>query len=260
MSHLDKKQKPLVTVVIPSYNQGDFLRDAIESVLAQDIPLELFVMDGGSTDESVEILKRFDNKISFWRSHPDDGQSAAINEGIKKGTAPYVCWLNSDDFFYPGALVKLLEALSNDSNAPFVYGRCSVSNVDGKRISSYLTLPPKKYLFANYCFVCQPGTLIKRYCWEDVNGLNPKLEMAMDYDLWWRLWRGFGTPVYVKGNAVASTRAHEATKTTTNLRGHYKESIQVVEQYYGKAPIKWVIAYPAMKLVRWFEMKKYKKR
>lgn len=257
MNQLGKKQKPLVTVVIPSYNQGEFLRDAIESVLEQDIPLELFVMDGGSTDESVEIIKRFDDNISFWRSHPDDGQSAAINEGVKLGTAPYVCWLNSDDFFYPQALIALIEKLENNPNSPFVYGRCSVSNRSGNSVGRYFTMPAKKYLFANYCYVCQPGTLIRRDCWESLNGLDESLHMAMDYDLWWRMWACFGAPAYDNEKLIASTRAHESTKTSTNLKGHYQESIDVVKKHYSHVPLKWKLAYPLMKIVRWLESKKY---
>lgn len=95
---------PLVTIAVPSFNQGRFLDDALASIFRQEIEVEVFVLDGGSTDESVRVLERWAPLLAGWRSGPDGGQAAAINEGIARGRAPYVCWLNSDDWFLPGGL------------------------------------------------------------------------------------------------------------------------------------------------------------
>ena len=167
-----KLNNPLITVVVPSYNQGLFLEDALRSIFEQNLSLEVFVIDGGSTDNSIEIIKKYEHKLAGWRSHKDKGQSSAINEGVSLGKAPYVCWLNSDDFFYKDALVNLVATLNESSDAPAAYGKCWTTNVEGKKLTKYLTIPFIPYLFANYCFICQPGTLIRRTAWEAVVGLD----------------------------------------------------------------------------------------
>src|SRR5690242_17631965 len=98
----------LITVAVPSFNQGRYLEKALESLFQQDVPIEVYVLDGGSSDDSVDVIKRWEHKLSGWRSHPDQGQAAAINEGISSGKAPYVGWLNSDDWLLPGGLSRLV--------------------------------------------------------------------------------------------------------------------------------------------------------
>ncbi len=229
---------PLITVVVPSFNQGQFLEDALISIFAQNLPLEVFVMDGGSSDNSVEIIKKYQHRLSGWRSHKDNGQSAAINEGIALGSAPYVCWLNSDDFYYENGLLQLFNVLKASKTSPAVYGKCWTTNSAGNKTIPYITLPFTPYLLANYCFICQPGTLIRRDAWEAVGGLNVSLHMAMDYDLWWKLFKNFGKLNYCK-QFVAATRVHENTKTANNKEQHYHESQAIVLQNWGSLPYKW---------------------
>ena len=94
----------LVTIVVPSFNQGIYLDKCLDSIFSQNIPVEVFVMDGGSTDITLEVIKKWELKLAGWRSRKDEGQSAAINEGMKMGTAPFCCWLNSDDYFLENCL------------------------------------------------------------------------------------------------------------------------------------------------------------
>ncbi|WP_108947102.1 glycosyltransferase family 2 protein [Shewanella halifaxensis] len=251
------ENEPLITIVIPSYNQGHFLEHNLQSIFSQEFPVEVFVMDGGSDDSSIEVIKKYEHLLTGWRSHKDNGQSSAINEGIKLGRAPYVCWLNSDDFFYPNALKALFSELNNNTGAPFVYGKCWATDSSGNKLSKYLTVPFSPYLFANYCFVCQPGTLIKRTCWEQLGGLNEALHMAMDYELWWRLYTEFGRPVY-SHKVIAATRAHNDAKTLNNIEAHYLESMNVVRNYWGTPPFKWFWALPVMKVIRRVEKALYK--
>lgn len=239
----------LITIAVPSFNQGRYLNDTLVSIFEQGLPVEVFVMDGGSTDNSVEIIKRWESKLAGWRSHSDNGQAGAINEGIRQGTAPYVCWLNSDDFFYPGGLKTLLGTLERRPEKPFTYGRCWAVSDKGKKRVPYLTLPFSEFWLANFCFIAQPATLMRRAAWEKVAGLDEDMQMAFDYDLWWRLLGEFGKPQYCR-HFVAATRMHENTKTATQTDLHYKESIAVIRRMRGFVPLKWRIALPFVKLIR----------
>lgn len=126
--------EPLVTIAVPSFNQGRFLDEALASIFQQEVPVEVFVLDGGSSDNSLEIIRKWEHRLAGWRSHADDGQAAAINEGIAQGRAPYVCWLNSDDWFLPGGLTKLVSELEARTDASAVYGRSwNVVQKTGKR-------------------------------------------------------------------------------------------------------------------------------
>jgi len=234
---------PLVTVVVPSFNQGNYLNDALTSIFLQDLSVEVFVMDGGSTDNTLEVIEQWAHKLAGWRSSPDQGQSAAINEGIAKGTAPYVCWLNSDDWFLAGVLKKLCTQLAQQKKMPAIYGRAW--NVVQKYGMQYPVRvePFNEHRLAIRCIVSQPATLIRRSAWEQVGGLNSSLHMAMDYDLWWRLFKCSGALGFLD-DFVAVNRVHDQSKTNTFRRKHYSEAITVVREHYGRVPLKWWLAQP----------------
>ena len=239
----------LVTVVVPSYNQSKFLVKTLQSVIEQNVETETIVVDGGSTDDSYRVIKKYEPRLFWWRSRKDKGQAAAINEGVTKGTAPYVCWLNSDDFFLPGGLLKLLDSLEGSPGAPAVYGKCLVVDSKGKKKKNYWTAEFSEFHLANRCFIAQPATLIRRCAWEQVGGLNERLHMSMDYDLWWRLFKRFGPLGYTR-NIVAASRWHQKAKTNVFRRAHYRESMSVVREYYGSVPLKWYLAWP-IRVVLW---------
>lgn len=234
---------PQITVVVPSYNQGQFLDAALASIFSQNVPVEVFVLDGGSQDCSVEVIRKWEHQLAWWRSQPDKGQAAAVNEGIRMGTAPYVCWLNSDDLFLPDGLSTLLECIKFSGKQPAVYGRAWNIAEDGKRKGPYRTGLFSVRHLANRCFVSQPATLIRRDAWEAVGGLDETLHMAFDYDLWWKLYKAFGPLAHVSA-FVAANRRHDATKTTRKRKEHYLEAMQIVRKYYGGVPLKWYIAWP----------------
>lgn len=235
--------QPLVTIAIPSYNQARYLDDALASIFRQDIPIEAYVMDGGSSDGSVDIIRKWESSLAGWRSGLDAGQAAAINEGLGLGRAPYVCWLNSDDWLLPGGLACLLRALEQAPDVPAVYGRAwNVVERSGKKYPVWVE-PFDERRLALRCIVSQPATLMRRSAWEAVGGVDTHLHMVMDYDLWWKLFKRFG-PLKFVDDYVAVNREHEQTKTKTHRRLHYREAMQVVRKYYGRVPLKWWLAQP----------------
>lgn len=255
---MDTHPPPLVTVAVPSLNQGEFVEEALESIFAQGVSVEVFVADGGSTDQSCDVFAKWDSKISGWRSHPDNGQAAAINESIAKGSAPYVCWLNSDDHMLPGGLECLLAALAASPHSPAAYGE--VLNDRQGRLRRVDVEPFDTKRLARRCIISQPGTLIRREAWESVGGLREDLIMSMDYDLWWRLSHALGPLLYVS-ETVAVNRDHSDTKTRQFRRLHYRESMSVVRNHWGTVPFIWWMKIPYSVWLRgiqasWNEKKK----
>lgn len=235
--------KPLVTIAVPSFNQGRFLDDALASIFQQQVPVEVFVLDGGSTDNSVDVIRKWAHQLAGWRSYADEGQASAINEGIAQGNAPFVCWLNSDDWFLQNGLSKLLGELQVCPETPAVYGRSwNVIQKTGKRTPVWVE-PFDECRLALRCIISQPATLIRRSAWDIVGGVDGRLHMAMDYDLWWRLYKKIGALHFVD-DFVAVNRDHEATKTKTLRRRHYQEAMDVVRKYHGHVPLKWWLAQP----------------
>jgi glycosyltransferase involved in cell wall biosynthesis len=239
-------EQPLVTVAVPSFNQGRYLEAALASLFSQDLPIEVFVADAGSTDDSLTVIRRWEDKLLGWRSNPDAGQAAAVNEGIGRGAAPYVCWLNSDDWLLPGGLAQLLQALELHPQAPMAYGRVwNHVEATGQRRRNLEVYPFSERLMAQFNIVAQPGTLVRRSAWDAVSGVDESLHMAMDYDLWWRLFKRFGPPHFVDAH-VAVNRRHAQTKTSTQRRQHYREAMAVVRKHHGRVPLKWWLAQPLM--------------
>lgn len=234
---------PRITVAVPSLNQGKFLEQALASIAQQGLQVEIMLADGGSTDETPDIIERWRGKLAWSRSGPDKGQAAAINEAIAQGAAPYVCWLNADDIYLPHGLEMLAEYLDRHPEVPAAYGRVWNTDEQGRPTTPYWTSPFSEWRLAQYCFISQPGTLIRREVWESVGGLDEKLHMAMDYDLWWKILRGFGPMAYVP-EFVATNRVHEQTKTASRRREHYLEAMQTVKRYIGHVPLKWYLAWP----------------
>ena len=234
---------PVVTIAVPSYNQGRFLEQALASIFEQDVPVEVFVADGGSTDGSIEVIRRYEGRLAGWRSHSDRGQAAAINECIALGKAPYVCWLNSDDCLLRGGLKCLIEALERKPETPAAYGKVW-NQVEGKKTTKPVWVErfsERRLALRN--IVSQPGTLIRRSAWEAVGGLDETLQMAIDYDLWWRLYKAFA-PLKFVDEFIALNRSHAGTKTNTQRVLHYREAMAIVRRYHGRVPLKWWIAQP----------------
>jgi glycosyltransferase involved in cell wall biosynthesis len=232
---------PLVTVVTPSYNQGRFIRQAIESVLTQDCPnVEYLVMDGGSSDETVSILREYSGRLD-WVSERDRGQASAINEGWRRGRGEILAWLNSDDTYLPGAIRAAVSHLSHWPEDGAVYGEGYHTDESGRVIGRYPTEAFDLDRLSKTCFICQPTVFVRRSVAKQVGYLDEGLQFCMDYDLWIRIGRvsRFGRlPGY-----LAATRLHGDTKTLGRRPEVYAEVLPMIQRHYGGVPPSWIYAY-----------------
>ena len=207
-------EQPLVTIVTPSYNQAGFLARTIESVLNQDYPnIEYIVMDGASTDESVEVIRRYEDRIAFWASEKDKGQTDAINKGFAHAHGEILAWLNSDDVLYPGAVSGAVDWLTCHPETGLVYGDCDFIDANDRIIGKFNAKQTDlKKLRQGYVHIPQQASFWRADLWEKVGPLDESIFFAMDYDLWLRL-AAVSEIQYLPGNRWAAFRLHEDAKT-----------------------------------------------
>ncbi len=237
--------RPKVFIVTPSYNQAEFLRDTIESVLAQDYDnLDYFVADGGSTDGSLEILKSYGDRVR-WVSEPDGGQAAAINRAWSASDAAIVAWLNSDDTYEPAAVTKGVDYLLSHPEVSMVYGAAWYTDRSGAKTEPYPTKPFDRDELAGECFICQPATFLWRDVFQVIDLPDPKLRFAMDYDLWIRLSEFFG--VGFLDEYLATSRMYAENKTLGERDGVYQEIMEVSQRHFGKVASNWLLGYASFR-------------
>ena len=204
-----------VSIVVPSFNHARVLREALDSVLAQDYPnLEVVVMDGGSTDGTVDILRSYANRLSFV-SGADGGQADAINRGWARTTGSIVAWLNSDDRYVPGAVRKAVEALRAHPQAAMVYGEGELIDEGGSLLGRFpFTQPFDLWTLMHVSdFILQPTVFMRREPVLACGGLQRHLRYGLDWDLWIRL--GCRWPIAYLPDTLAQAREHGHTKTAT---------------------------------------------
>jgi glycosyltransferase involved in cell wall biosynthesis len=236
-----REEHPLVTVVTPSFNHGRFIRETIDSVLAQTYPaLEYLIMDGGSTDETVSILKGYGDRVS-WISERDAGQASAINKGWRRAQGTIVAYLNSDDTYLPGAVERAVAGLREHPEADILYGEGYHVDERGRVLDRYPTEPFRVERLAETCFICQPTTFLRRGVVERVGYLDESLQFCMDYDLWIRLAR-VATFAYVP-EYLATSRLHAETKTLGQRTRAHGEILRIVRRHFGCVPPTWIYAY-----------------
>src|SRR5262245_37115584 len=177
---------PRITVVTPSLNQGQYLEATLRSVLLQGYPnLEYRVMDGGSTDDSVGILRRYERWLDGWVSAPDNGQSHAINQGLSQASGQVLAWLNSDDTYEPGALVRIGRAFAEHPEAVLIFGQAYHISRTGRRIGQASARAyDRRWLLEQGNSIPQPSAFFNQAAWRAVGQLDETLHFAMDYDLW----------------------------------------------------------------------------
>lgn len=238
---------PKITVVTPSFNQGEFIEETIKSVLGQNYPnLEYIIIDGGSTDDSVKIIEKYEKQLHYFVSEKDQGQSSAINKGFAHGTGEILAWLNSDDQFAPGALMAMAIAFQLNPEADLVAGVAQVFK-KGKVIERHLTCCPDGPLNFNELldiesrwtagqFFYQPEVFFTRKIWQKSGGyVDENLHFSMDYDLWVR-FAIHGAKLHVIGTQIALFRVHENQKTNFDKKNFLDELTQCRDNYRLKAP------------------------
>jgi len=225
-------QLPLITVVTPSYNQGQYLERTIRSVVGQAYPnLEYIVLDGESTDQSREIIEKYGNSISYWRSAPDNGQAAAIAEGFRMANGEVLCWVNSDDMLLPGSLeyVARLFARRGD-RVQWLTGAAALVD-ESDRVLAYRRPCPvtfKSMLCVPMGFV-QTACFWRRSLYEQVGGLDPTFEFCLDYDLFLRF--AYVTRPRWTLRPLGVIRYHPETKTSRMRATMHSENERIRQQW-----------------------------
>jgi glycosyltransferase involved in cell wall biosynthesis len=206
---------PKITIVTPSFNQGQYLEKTILSVLNQNYPnLEYMIIDGGSTDNSVGIIRRYEKFLKYWVSEPDSGQSQAINKGFQHATGDIFGWLNSDDYLMPGALGVISHMFLSNPDAGAYVGAGEFVNHKGKtlerRVPSEISLEIL-YNWLNDFQIMQPSCFFTRTAWNKVGGLDEAIHFAMDVDLWLKIARYF--PIVTTCELLSRSLVHGRAKT-----------------------------------------------
>jgi len=229
---VDEAEAPMVTIVTPSYNQGQFLEETLRSVLLQGYRnLEFIVLDGGSTDDSRAILERYAPFLSHWESQPDSGQSDALNRGFQRAGGEIIGWVNSDDLLSPGAIAASVAALGDRPEAGFSYGDWAVIDADS-RVISHATpseLTNAGLLHSLQSYVAQTTLFFRRSALQQVGWLDPDLHLIMDFDLLLRLTARFES-VRASGE-IARFRVHPDAKTPTLQSRAWGERGRVVRRF-----------------------------
>lgn len=241
IASIASQEAPKITVVTPSFNQAPFLEETIRSVLLQGYPnLEYIIMDGGSTDGSVEIIRKYEPWLTYWQSERDGGQAEAINNGWKRSTGYAITWLNSDDVLTPDSLIKSVQILSSRDGPDMVYGDNIIID-ENSTIHRRLTGRPfsaKDILLKGVNPIPQPGFLMKREVLDRIGMLDERLQFAMDFDYWVRMALCAVTAQYVP-HPLAMFREHSSAKTSKAYVTRINDRHRIFEKTYGSigAPV-----------------------
>jgi glycosyltransferase involved in cell wall biosynthesis len=230
-----------VSIISPSYNQADFLEQTIRSVLYQKYSdLEYFIIDGGSTDGSVDIIQKYADSLTWWVSEPDKGQAEAINKGLHKATGDIVAWLNSDDLYAPGAIAEAAAFLSENPQIGLVYGNAVSFDQTG--------IPLNDLKFENwgikelvaFNIICQPAVFFRREVLERAGYLDEKYHLLLDHELWLRIARV--TKIHHIPKVWAFARHHPDAKNVAQAHKFGEEVFQILDWMQSQPDLAEIIA------------------
>ena len=234
----------LVSIVTPSFNQDRYIEETIRSVLAQDYPdIEYLIVDGGSTDNTVNIIRKYEDKLAAWVSEPDRGQTDAINKGFACAKGDILAWINSDDTYEPGAVSAAVKYLQEHPDTGMVYGDCNYIDESGDVIGKFNAAQTDyRLLRRGYTHIPQQTMFFRASLWKQIGPLDPSFYFAMDYDLWTRIARR--SQIKYIPQTWANFRLHASGKTIAAdehcwpemIRVHYRDGGSflsiIVAKYY----------------------------
>lgn len=235
--------KKKITVVTPVLNQAEYIEQTIDSVLSQGIEdLEYIILDAGSTDGTVEIIKRYEKHLAHWRSHKDAGQSSAIHEGFCHGTGDLLCWINSDDYFEPGALKRIIGHFEKNDRLDLCYGDYSILTPSGTKEAKLKISYDFEIALLFYLMIPQPSSVWTRRIYESVGGLDTSLNYSFDYDYFLRVgWELRSRPESILHvhDLVSVFRIHPASKSVSAQDNFVSENEAIMRKFANIPAWKW---------------------
>ncbi len=233
---------PLVSIVTPSFNMGGFIEETIRSVLSQDYPkVEYIVMDGGSTDGTLDVLRKYGSRLRYV-SEPDRGQTDAINKGFHLSHGSVFAFLCADDTYLPGAISTAVRHLAANPGHAGIYGEGYLVDENGGNLGRYPTRDFDPELLKTECFICQPAAFLWREAFVDAGMMDVSLHNGLDYDLWIRLAKRQHTLLKVD-EYLATSRMHRGAKTLRQRAAVFRSSVDLLKHHYGYAPFAHVYGY-----------------
>jgi glycosyltransferase involved in cell wall biosynthesis len=219
---------PLVSIVTPSYNQAAFLEKTIRSVLDQDYPnIEYLIADGGSSDSSVEIIQKYSSKLAWWVSEKDAGQADAINKGFKRVKGEFVAWINSDDYYMPGAIRSAVEELQKNKQLGFVYGNVRVVDPEQNIVNNLAYGNWALQDLMSFKIIGQPAVFMRKSVLDKAGYLDPSFHFMLDHHLWLRMAR-ISEIRYIP-QLWASAHYHEGCKNLAQAAEFGKDGLRIAE-------------------------------
>jgi GT2 family glycosyltransferase len=231
---------PTISVIIPAYNAGPYLRQALSSALEQvPPPYEVVVQDGGSSDQTLDILRSFGDRVA-WESGHDGGQADALNKALARARGDVVIWLNADDLILPGALAAAVEAFSANPVLAFAYGDFDIIDGDGGLLRHYRSSSYSwSRVFARGCYIFSGSVFVRRKALLAVGGYDASLHACMDLDMLLRL--DAAGPSRHLGRTIAQFRMHTSNKSSTMLAVFFREDFRVRRRYAGRSLRLWFV-------------------